>query len=234
VLDPAPVGEADPGVQAVAPRPDGVAGGPNTAAQRTESGAIGQSKAPDAATTPAPAPAGAATPPGIQPEAPAASVEPPAAPVLVAPPVAPPAVAAQDPSPAAEQPNSASAEPTPVAESTDDLAKWSVPLAVAGAALAGLALVYPAARRQQPMVGPAQAAVTNRPGERPATHPGGIYGPAGEPTLLTRSMRPVPNVRRNGSSVPYLRAVDSRHSTNVAGLHWSDPAADDRADRALA
>ena len=237
-LDPTPIDQVDPSVQTVVPRPDGAAGGPNTAAQRTESGTLSQGKGPDAATPPVPAPALAATPPSVEPEAPAAAMAPPAAPA-----VAVPQVVADTPNlpAAADKPDDTSADVTPVADSQDDLAKWSVPLAVAGAALAGLALVFPMARRQQPVLGAARgdAPDASRRVQGP-TWPGHAAG--ADPTLLTRPMRPAPNARLNGSPVPYLSAVrtpaDDRssigHSTNVAGLYWSDQAADERADRALA
>ena len=237
-LDPTPIDQVDPSVQTVVPRPDGVAGGPNTAAQRTESGTLSQGKGPDAATPPVPAPAVAATPPSVEPEAPLTAQAPPTAPVLGVPPVV-----ADTPNlpAAADKPDDTSADATPVADSQDDLAKWSVPLAVAGAALAGLALVFPMARRQQPVLGAARgdAPDASRRVQAP-TWPGHAAG--ADPTLLTRPMRPAPNARLNGSPVPYLSAVrtpaDDRssigHSTNVAGLYWSDQAADERTDRALA
>jgi hypothetical protein len=105
------------------------------------------------------------------------------------------------------------------------------------------------------------AAVAAHADDRLQTYPGASHtlssGPtrAGttEPARSARSVGAVSsNVRLNGSPVPYLTPVRNRsdhqseppqdtagrslggHSTNVAGLYWAEPSADDRLDRARA
>ena len=250
--------EADSSAQAPVRRSDGVAGGPNTAELNPESGALGQSKAtsPVAPADPAPAPAiapapaesapagpaiAAAAPPVAEPEAPVAAQAPPAVPSSAA------------------APDDVPSRSAPAAESTSTiaLAGWSLPLAVAGGLLAGVALAVPMVRRQPRALGPGRAEGRALPlyDDRFTTHPGVVPAPGFSPTLLTRPVRPVTSataqprrdavatashVRLNGSPVPYLRPVPSRpddrsaYTTNVAGLAWAEPATHERSDRALA
>jgi hypothetical protein len=280
--------QADTSAQAAVRRTNGAAGGPNTSVLRPEPGTLGQGKGSEPAAPDAPAPAApavAASPPVVEPESPVAALAPPPAPSLNAPTVPPSAAAGvADPPNAVAEPADVPSAPTPSSSSTVQLADWSVPLAVAGGLLAGVALALQMVRRQQHAIGPAHAdgralphadaapAAAYGPAaphwdDRPRTHPGLSYSPGENPSLLTRSMRPAtspavrpirdavgaaPNARLNGSPVPYLRPVknpaDYRpesapdtagqtrpgYSTNVAGLSWSEPSTDERADRALA
>jgi hypothetical protein len=142
--------------------------------------------------------------------------------------------------------NSQSAPPPAAPETAGDadgsslveVASWSVPLALAGALMAGLVLAPMVRRRQPALPQPAaehrlpsnvrpdpaaayRSAVAPAPAwdDRRSTYPGGE-----EHTLLTRQVRPVTsstkrpvrnsvatasNARLNGSPLPYVHPVES-------------------------
>ena len=233
---PAETTQPDASAQTAVRRPDGVAGGPNTSIQRPEPGTFGQGKDPEAAPAPpavAVAPPIATPPSSVEPAAGAAVQGPPVA-ATVAVPLVPSAPAVASDPPRAAAPDDA---PAPSDGSTIELADWSVPLAIAGALVAGAAIMVPLSRRRQPpgLSAGAQGRALSNPGASPASayrsasapHPDdrpgaypGEHQTIGDsimrsPTLHT--LRPVnnayytaPNARLNGSPVPYLRPVRSR------------------------